>query len=131
MEKINNTNPFTEYKKQLNEQEQKRQGFDEYFSALSKEFYPYLKTLFDKKTAHDYRFVIDMLGYYLSRHTQIEKLEEVKKSMIDKVFIKWFNINSTYYTIDKKLNKKILGLFFNFLKSKKSIVNEEALRFLK
>ena len=127
--KVDNNTPVSQLKNYINEikqNEKERQPFYNYFDELQKDFYIILKTKHDKQTAFNNKEIIGMLKLYLTWNTKVESVEEINKKMVDKDFFDWFNKNSLEKLSENKL-KKMLKMFFQFLKDNRGIVNQKVL----
>src|SRR4030042_5662405 len=119
-----------DYINQLNQQDEGRTSFYDYFDGLQKNFYVYLKTKYDKETAFRHKNIIGMLKLYLSRNTKIGKVEEITTDMVGNVFYEWYNRN-VLNDLTKKEIRLSLKIFFNYLKEEKKIINQGVLDSLK
>ena len=119
-----------DYINQLNQQDEGRTSFYDYFDGLQKDFYVYLKTKYDKETAFKHKDIIGMLKLYLGRNTKIGKVEEITPDMVGNVFYEWYNRN-VLDDLTKKEIRLSLKIFFNYLKDEKGIINQEVLDYLK
>src|SRR4030043_2456367 len=82
-----------DYINQLDQQDEGRTSFYDYFDGLQKDLYVYLKTKYDKETAFKHKDLIEMLKLYLSRNTKVGKVEEITTDMMGNVFYEWYNRN--------------------------------------
>ena len=119
-----------DYINQLNQQDEGRTSFYDYFDGLQKDFYVYLKTKYDKETAFKHKDIIGMLKLYLSGNTKIGKAEEITPDMVGNVFYEWYNRN-VLDDLTKKEIRLTLKIFFNYLKEEKKIINQGILDSLK
>jgi len=118
-----------EYLKLLANAEKKREPFRQYLLDLNQEFYEFLKSKFSHRTARKHSFVVELFVDFVCRQTDVEKIDEITKGIVNTHFKNWWRRKVLDSTTPDEL-KVALRKFFKFLAEVKGIVNEKVLNAL-
>lgn len=120
---------INEYLEALEEAEKAREPSRQHAEALAKDFEDYLSGKLSLRTVRKHSRIIYMFIEFLFHHTDVEKLEEVTKGMVNTHFRNWYKkkVWGSSNPIDLKV---ALKKFFLFLASEKGITNEKVLKSL-
>lgn len=118
-----------EYFKIIANAEKKREPFRQYLLDLNDEFYEYLQSKLSQRTARKHSSIVGLFVDFICRQTDVEKLDEVTKGMVNTHFRNWWRRKVWDSTTPDEL-RVALRKFFRFLAEVKGIVNEKALNAL-
>lgn len=115
-----------EYFKLLEEAEKRRAPFKQLLSSLNAEFYDHLAGRFSDRTARKHSGIVGLFIDFLCRYTDVEKIEDVTRGMVNTHFQKWWRrkVIDTSKPEDRRI---ALMKFFEFLAEHKGIVNQKVL----
>ena len=119
-----------EFFKAMEQAEKEKQPFKDSLVKLNEEFENYLAKKYTKATVRKHSTVVDLFIHFICRHTDVKKLEEVTRGMVNSEFRTWWKRKVWDSTSDNQI-KIALKKFFNFLAEEKNIVNEKVLKALK
>ncbi len=123
-------NKFDGFLKAMAKAGKEREPFKKHLEKLHQEFGDYLLKKYTKATKRKHCFVVDLFIDFLCRYTDVEKLEEVTRGMVNSEFRAWWRRKVWDSTSDNQ-RRVSLKKFFVFLKDEKGIVNEKAIKALK
>lgn len=119
-----------DYLQALEAAEEARAPFRQYINALNAEFAEYLATKYVKKTVSKHTGIIDMFIEFICGHTDVEKLEEITRGMVNSHFRSWYKKKVWDSATDNDL-RVALKKFFQFLATEKGITLQKAMDALK
>lgn len=119
-----------DYLKLMKEAEKLREPFRRQLTELNEEFYEYLVTKYSERTARKHTTVIDLFIEFICRQTDVERIEEITRGMVNTHFKQWWKRKVWDSTTQDQL-RVALKKFFAFLATEKGIVNEKAMKALK
>lgn len=117
---------FSEYIDMMQKAEEERKPFRDEIKALNHAFADHLAEKFSRRTANKHSMIIELFIEFLSRQTDVWKLEEVTVGMANSHFQTWYRrkvIDGTNDT-DRRI---AIQKFFLFLALEKGIVNHKVL----
>ena len=121
---------FGEYLKRLAEAEKQREPFRHALEELLGDFRLYLSERYSDRTVNKHGWIIEMFIEFLSRQTDVERLEDVTRGIVNTHFRQWYKRkvmdSSTVNDLRVALRK-----FFQFLAAEKGIQNSKVLDALK
>jgi site-specific recombinase XerD len=121
---------FGEYLKRLAEAEKQREPFRHALEELLEDFRLYLSERYSERTVNKHGWIIEMFIEFLSRQTDVERLEDVTRGIVNTHFRQWYKRkvmdSSTVNDLRVALRK-----FFQFLAAEKGIQNPKVLDALK
>jgi len=121
---------FGDYLRGLEKAEKEREPFRHYLDDLLGEFRLYLSDRYSDRTVNKHGWIIEMFIEFISRQTDVERLEDVTKGMVNTHFRQWYKRkvmdSSTVNDLRVALRK-----FFQFLAAEKDIQNPKVLDALK
>jgi site-specific recombinase XerD len=118
-----------EYFNLMAEAEKMREPFRQYLLDLHKQFYEFLATEFSARTARKHAFVVELFIDFICRQTDVEKIEEITRGMVNTHFKNWWRRKVWDSTKPDELGVA-LRKFFAFLAEHKQIVNDKVLQAL-
>lgn len=118
-----------DYLKLMKEAEKLREPFRRQLTELNEEFYEYLVTKYSERTARKHTTVIDLFIEFICRQTDVERIEEITRGMVNTHFKQWWKRKVWDSTTQDQL-RVALKKFFAFLATEKGIVNEKAMKAL-
>ncbi|MBW2029398.1 MAG: hypothetical protein JRH06_17115 [Deltaproteobacteria bacterium] len=118
-----------EYFKLMAEAEKKREPFRQSLLDLNQEFYAFLQSKFSDRTARKHFSIVEMFVEFICRQTDVEKIEEITRGMVNTHFKNWWRRKVWDSTTPDEL-RVALRKFFVFLAEAKGIVNEKVLKAL-
>lgn len=110
--------------------EKARAPFRQYMNALNAEFAEYLATKYVQKTVRKHTGIVDMFIEFICRHTDVEKLEDITRGMVNSHFRSWYKKKVWDSATDSDL-RVALRKFFQFLSTEKEITLQKVLDALK
>ncbi len=119
-----------EYLKLLAEAEKRTEPFRRSLLGLCQEFRQFLEARYSERTARKHASVVELFIDFICRYTDVEKIEEITRGMVNTEFKRWWKRKVWDSTTPDQL-KVALRKFFRFLAEEKSIVNEKALKALR
>jgi site-specific recombinase XerD len=121
---------FGEYLQRLAEAEKQREPFRRSLEELLEDFRLYLSERYSDRTVNKHGWIIEMFIEFLSRQTDVERLEDVTRGIVNTHFRQWYKRkvmdSSTVNDLRVALRK-----FFQFLAAEKGIQNPKVLDALK
>jgi site-specific recombinase XerD len=121
---------FGEYFNRLAEAEKQREPFRHALEELLGDFRLYLSERYSERTVNKHGWIIEMFIEFLSRQTDVERLEDVTRGIVNTHFRQWYKRkvmdSSTVNDLRVALRK-----FFQFLAAEKGIQNPKVLDALK
>jgi site-specific recombinase XerD len=121
---------FGEYLQRLAEAEKQREPFRRSLEELLEDFRLYLSARYSDRTVNKHGWIIEMFIEFLSRQTDVERLEDVTRGIVNTHFRQWYKRkvmdSSTVNDLRVALRK-----FFQFLAAEKGIQNPKVLDALK
>ncbi len=123
-------NQLEAYLKALSATEKARASFRQYMNALNAEEAEYLATKYVQKTVRKHTGIVDMFIEFICRQTDVEKLEEITRGMVNSHFRSWYKKKVWDSATDSDL-RVALRKFFQFLATEKGITNQKVLDALK
>ncbi len=123
-------NQLEAYLEALEATEKARASFRQYMNALNAEFAEYLATKYVQKTVRKHTGIVDMFIEFICRQTDVEKLEEITRGMVNSHFRSWYKKKVWDSATDSDL-RVALRKFFQFLSTEKGITNQKVLDALK
>ncbi len=121
---------FDEYLKRLAEAEKQREPFRHALEELLEDFRLNLSERYSERTVNKHGWIIGMFIEFLSRQTDVERLEDVTRGIVNTHFRQWYKRkvmdSSTVNDLRVALRK-----FFQFLAAEKGIQNSKVLDALK
>ncbi len=121
---------FGEYLTRLAEAEKQREPFRHSLEELLEDFRLYLSERYSERTVNKHGWIIEMFIEFLSRQTDVERLEDVTRGIVNTHFRQWYKRkvmdSSTVNDLRVALRK-----FFQFLAAEKGIQNPKVLDALK
>jgi site-specific recombinase XerD len=118
-----------EFFKLMEEAEEKREPFRQSLLSLNQEFYHFLQDKYSERTARKHASIVELFIDFICRKTDVEKIEEITKGMVNTHFRKWWKRKVWDSTTPDEL-RVALKKFFQFLVSEKNIINEKAMKAL-
>lgn len=118
-----------EYLELLADAEKRREPFRLHMNELNEQFYNYLLKKYSDRTANRHSTVVELFIDFVCKHTDVEKIEEITKGMVNTHFRKWWKRKVWDSTTPEQL-RVALKKFFTFLATEKDIVNDKALKAL-
>ncbi len=123
-------NQLEAYLEALEATEKARASFRQYMNALNAEFAEYLATKYVQKTVRKHTGIVDMFIEFICRQTDVEKLEEITRGMVNSHFRSWYKKKVWDSATDSDL-RVALRKFFQFLATEKGITLQKVLDALK
>ena len=123
-------NKLNDFFNAMEEAEKDRQPFRDSLEKLNEDFADYLAKKYKKATIRKHFGIVDLFIDFICRYTDVEKLEEVTRGMVNSEFRSWWKRKVWDSTTDNE-RRVALKKFFTFLAGEKNIVNEKALKTLK
>jgi len=118
------------YIQALEATEKAREPFRQYMNALNAEFAEYLSAKYVLKTVRKHTGIVDMFIEFICRQTDVEKLEEITRGMVNSHFRSWYKKKVWDSATDSDL-RVALRKFFQFLSTEKGITLQKVLDALK
>jgi len=118
-----------EYIKALGEAEKAREPFRQYLEGLNEEFATYLAARYARRTVNKHTSIIDMFVEFISRQTDVGKVEEITRGMANTHFRQWYKRKVLDSATPDDL-RVALKKFFQFLETEKGISNPKMLEAL-
>lgn len=118
-----------EYFNLLKEAENARKPFKENLIHLNREFEKHLRAKYNQRTSRKHASIIEMFIEFLCGYTDVEKIEEITKGMVNTHFKKWYKRKVIDSSTENDL-RVALKKFFLFLSLEKNISNEKVLQAL-
>ncbi len=118
-----------EYLKALGEAEKAREPFRLYLEGLKDEFSTYLATKYARKTVNKHTGIVEMFVEFITRQTDVEKVEEITRGMVNTHFRSWYRRKVLDSATPDDL-RVALTKFFQFLEAEKGISNPKVLEAL-
>ena len=119
-----------QYLEALAEAEDARAPFRRHLGELNAAFGSYLATRYTRKTVLAHTGVIDVFIDFLCDYTDLERIEEVTRGMVNSGFRSWYR-RKVWGGADPDQVRVALTKFFRFLATGKGIVALKALESLK
>jgi len=119
-----------QYLEALAEAEDARAPFRAYLEELNAAFGAYLATKYTRKTVLSHTGVIDTFIDFLCDYTDLERLEDVTRGMVNSGFRSWYK-RKVWGGEDPDEVRVALTKFFRFLATSKGIVAPKALEVLR
>ncbi|MBF0101266.1 MAG: hypothetical protein HQK77_10200 [Desulfobacterales bacterium] len=119
-----------EYFNIMAEAEKQREPFQQYLLSLNQDFHAFLESKYSIRTARKHSTIIDLFIEFLCRNTDVEKIEDITKGIVNTHFKTWWKKKVWDSTTPDEL-RVALKKFFVFLSDAKGIVNENVLKALK
>ncbi len=119
-----------EYLKALADAERQREPFRRHLEGLLGEFREYLAERYSDRTVNKHGWIIEMFIEFLSRQTDVERLEDITRGIVNTHFRQWYKrkVLDAASAIDVRV---ALRKFFQFLAAEKGIQNPKVLDALK
>ena len=111
----------------MKETEERREPFRQFMTHLNEEFHDSLVAKFSERTARKHSMVVEMFIEFISRHTDVERIEDITKGMVNTHFKQWWKRKVWDATTPDQITTS-LKKFFLFLAQEKGIVNEKAMK---
>jgi site-specific recombinase XerD len=121
---------FGEYLKGLAEAEKQREPFRHALEELLEDVRLYLSERYSERTVNKHGWIIEMFIEFLSRQTDVERLEDVTRGIVNTHFRQWYKRKVMDSSSVNDL-RVALRKFFQFLAAEKGIQNPKALDALK
>lgn len=118
-----------EYFKAMAEAEKEREPFRRYLEGLKEEFSSYLARKYARRTVNKHVGIIEMFIEFISRQTDVEKVEEITRGMVNTHFRQWYKRKVLDSATSDDL-RVALTKFFQFLETEKGISNPKVLQAL-
>lgn len=118
---------FIEYLRLQEATLKEREPFKKGMKLLNEEFYQYLLSKYSKNTAEKHSSIVDLFIDFLWRQTDVERIEEITRGMVNTHFKKWYK-NKVWDSTKPNELTVALRKFFQFLESEKSIQNPKAMK---
>jgi site-specific recombinase XerD len=115
-----------EYLKALAEAEKEREPFRRYLEGLKEEFSNYLAAKYARKTVNKHTWIVEMFVEFITRQTDVEKVEEITRGMVGTHFRQWYHRKVLDLATPDDL-QVALKKFFQFLETEKGISNPKVL----
>ena len=116
-----------EYLKHMQGAEEKREPFRQFMTDLNEDFYESQIAKFSEQTAQQHSFVVEMFIEFICKHTDVERIEDISKGMVNIHFKQWWKKKVWDSTTPDQIATS-LKKFFLFLAQEKGIVNEKAMK---
>ncbi len=123
-------NQLEAYLQALSATEKARAPFREYMNALNAEEAEYLATKYVQKTVRKHTGIVDMFIEFICRQTDVEKLEEITRGIVNSQFRRWYKKKVWDSATDSDL-RVARRKFFQFLSTEKGIILQKVLDALK
>ena len=111
----------------MKETEERREPFRQFMTHLNEEFHDSLVAKFSERTAQKHSFIVEMFIEFVCRHTDVERIEDITKGMVNTHFKQWWKRKVWDSTTPDQITAS-LKKFFLFLAQEKGIVNEKAMK---
>ena len=121
---------LADYVAAMAEVEQAREPFRRHLEGLNAEFGAYLATKYTRKTVRTHTGVIDVFIDFLWDYTDVERIEDVTRGMVNSGFRSWYK-RKVWGGADPDAVRVALRKFFQFLAKQKGISVPKALDALK
>jgi Phage integrase, N-terminal SAM-like domain len=119
-----------EYLKTLAAAEKAREPFRRYLAELLGDFTTYLSEQYSARTVRKHGWIVEVFLDFLCRHTDVERLEDVTRGMVNTHFRRWYKGHVLDAATPNDL-RVALRKFFHFLATEKGIQNPKVLDALK
>jgi hypothetical protein len=123
-------NKIDEYFAALQAAEEARAPFKQSLDRLNQEFADFLGAKYVAKTVRKHTGIVDMFIDFICRYTDVEKIEDITKGMVNSQFRSWYKRKVWDSATESDL-RVALKKFFQFLATERGIVNQKALDALK
>jgi site-specific recombinase XerD len=123
-------NMMDEFFKAMSKAEKARDPFRKYLQGLNTEFEAQLNKKFAQRTARKHTTIVDMFIEFLCRQTDVEKIDDIDKSIANRHFQQWYRRKVLDSTSPDEI-RVALKKFFTFLVEEKGIENKAVLESLK
>ena len=110
----------------MREAEEARTPFRETLDGLNREFGAFLEKKYSRKTVRKHTSVVELLIIFLTDYTDVERLEDVTRGMVNSQFRRWYR-GKVLDRMDPDETRVALKKFFAFLDQEKGIHNPKAL----
>jgi site-specific recombinase XerD len=111
-----------DYLRALAAAEKAREPFRRYLEGLKDEFAVDLARTYAKKTVRKHGWIVEMFVEFLTRQTDVEKIEEITRGMVNTHFRRWYKRTVLDSATPNDL-RVALKKFFQFLETEKDISN--------
>jgi len=118
-----------EYLKALAEAEHAREPFRQYLEGLKEEFSSYLAAKYARKTVNKHTWIVEMFVEFLTRQTDVQKVDEITRGMVNTHFRQWYKRKVLDSATPDDL-RVALRKFFQFLATEKGLENPKVLEAL-
>jgi site-specific recombinase XerD len=112
------------------EAEEARAPFRQSLEALNDDFAVHLAAKYSKRTVNKHTGTVDLFIHFLCDYTDVERLEDVTRGMVNSHFRSWCK-RKVLYGMDSDDIRVALRKFFQFLDQEKGIHNQRALEALR
>ncbi len=119
-----------QYLQAVEQAEADRAPFRESLDKLNQEFAEYLATKYVTKTVRKHTTIVDLFIHFICGYTDVEKIEEITKGMVNSHFRSWYRRKVMASTTESDL-RVALRKFFQFLSTQKGISHQKVLDALK
>ncbi len=123
-------NQIDDYLAALKEAEEARAPFRRSLDDLNAAFAAYLEKKYSRKTVRKHTSVVDLFIIFLADYTDVERLEDVTRGMVNSHFQRWYQ-RKVLDRMDPDEIRVALRKFFVFLDQEQGIHNPKALEALR
>lgn len=121
---------IAEYFALLEAAEKEREPFKQLLEQLNQEFADFLAAKYVVKTVRKHTGIVDMFIEFICRNTDVEKIEDITKGMVNSQFRSWYKRKVWDSATESDLHVA-LKKFFQFLATEKGTTHQKILDALK